>query len=254
LFARAEIRKAFESGQEIAEAYAAQADIDFLYDWDWEAAVRGYRRSLDLNPGFVHARSHYAQVLAVRRRFDEALKLSEETLQIDPQSTEAQLSHGMLLYYKKDYEGAEAVAQRIVVHEPENPGGYILAGRVAEAQRRYADALGLMEQALKLTPAAPVNLRVLVVRLQALAGQHVEAHDAAAQLERAAAAGLLRVRPRELAYLNLGLGRIDAALDDFQAALRERDPAMVWLTVDPRVDILRSHPRFQAISKELGLN
>jgi serine/threonine protein kinase/tetratricopeptide (TPR) repeat protein len=253
LSARAEIRKAFESGEEIAEAYAAQADIEFLYDWDWDGAVRDYRRSLDLNPGFVHARDHYAQVLAASRRFDEAVKLSEETLQIDPQSGEALISHGMLLYYKKDYQGAEAVSRRIVAQEPENPAGYILGGRVAEAQLRYADALDMMRQALTLTPAAPVNLRVLVIRLQALAGQHEEAREAAAELERAAAVGALRVRPRELAYLNLGLGRIEAALDGFQAALRERDPAMVWLTVDPRVDILRSQPRFQAILKELGL-
>ncbi len=102
-----EIRQAFENGNDIAEAHAALGDIQFLYDWDWRGAEREYRRSLDLNPGFVPARNNYAQVLASRQRFDEALAMSEETLRIDPQSTEAWLSHGMLLYYKQDLGGAQ---------------------------------------------------------------------------------------------------------------------------------------------------
>ena len=87
------------------------------------ARSASYRRSLDLNPGFVPARNNYAQVLASRKRFDEALAMSEETLRLDPQSTEAWISHGMLLYYKKDFSAAEAIAERIIAQEPGNPTG-----------------------------------------------------------------------------------------------------------------------------------
>ena len=38
LSARAEIRKALETGEDIAEAHAAEADLKFLYDWDWDGA------------------------------------------------------------------------------------------------------------------------------------------------------------------------------------------------------------------------
>ena len=91
-------------------------------------------------------------------------------------------------------------------------------------------------------------LRVLIIRLQALAGHRAEAERAAEELERST-----RLRWRDLAYLHLGLGRTERALQAFSAALDERDPALVWLTVDPRVDSLRDEPRFQAILERLGL-
>jgi tetratricopeptide (TPR) repeat protein len=252
--AQAEIRKAFESGEDIAEAHAADADIKFLYDWDWDGAVRGYQRSLDLNPSFIHARNNYAQVLAARKRFDESLTISEDTLRMDPQSAEALVSHGMLLYYKRDYRAAEEMSQRVITLEPNNASAYFLRSRVAEAQGRYADALGAANQARQLAGTASVNLQVVIIRLQALAGMQDAARAAAADLEKAGATGALRVHPRDLAYLYLGLGRTEAALGAFEAAFDERDPSLVWLTVEPRVDGLRSNPRFQKLLQKLGLD
>jgi serine/threonine protein kinase/tetratricopeptide (TPR) repeat protein len=250
--AQAEIRKAYESGEDIAEAHAADADIKFLYDWDWDGAEREYQRSLDLNPAFMHARNNYAQVLAARRRFDESLKISEETLRMDPQSGDARLNHGLLLYYKGDLNAAEEVVQRVVMQEPNNASAYLLRSRVAEARGRYAEGLVAANQAWRLAGNAGVNLRVVIIRLQALAGHHAEAAAAAVELEQAGANGTLRVRPRDLAYLYLGLGRTQAALDAFEEAFDERDPALVWLPVEPRVDVLRKEPRFQALLQKLG--
>ena len=118
LLARAEIRKAFETGDDIAEAHAAEADLRFLYDWDWEGAERELQRSLDLNPSFMYARNVYAQLLAAQKRFDEMLSLSEESLQMDPQSLDALVNHGMLLYYKRDYAAAEEVCRRALSMQP----------------------------------------------------------------------------------------------------------------------------------------
>ena len=42
-------------------------------------------------------------MLATRGRFDESLSIAEETLRIDPESIDALISHGLLLYYKRDY-------------------------------------------------------------------------------------------------------------------------------------------------------
>ena len=73
------------------------AETMFLYDWDWAGAEREYRRSLDLNPGLVYPRTVFAQLLAARGRFEQALKISDETLLLDPQSIPAMVNHGLLL-------------------------------------------------------------------------------------------------------------------------------------------------------------
>jgi serine/threonine-protein kinase len=251
--ASAEIRQALEGGEDIAEAHAAAADLKLLYDWDWAGAERELRRSLDLNPGFVYARNVYAQLLAAERRFDESLKISEETLQIDPNSSTTMVNHGLLLYYKRDFAAAQKIAEQVVGQEPGYAGAHLLLARILEAQRRYPDALAEANQAVHLAGDPGAAVRVVAIRLLALAGHQREAHEAAGELERAGANGSLRVRSRDLAYLYLGLGRTAAALDAFEAAFDERDPSLVWLPVEPRVDILKQEPRFQALLQKLAL-
>jgi serine/threonine-protein kinase len=252
--ARAEIRKAVEHGEGIAEAHAAEADIRLLYDWDWRGAEKELRRSLDLNPGFTSARNVYAQLLAAERRFDEALAISGETLQIDPNSTTATVNHGMILYYKRDFTGAQEFARRALAQDPSDPAAHVLEARVLEAQGQYDKAFAAAKRTIELTGNPGVSVRVVAIRLMAMAGYQDEAREAAAELENAGRQGTLRVRPRDLAYLHLGFGRPAAALDAFESAFDERDPSLVWLPVDPRVDPLRREPRFATMLKKLSSN
>jgi tetratricopeptide (TPR) repeat protein len=248
------IRRAYDSGDDLAEAHAASADLALLYNWDWSTAEKELQRSLDLNPGFLYARNVYAQFLARQQRFDESLRLSEESLAMDPQSVDALVNHGMLLYYKRDYAAAEDVSQRALTMQPAHGGALILRSRVAEAQKRYDDALAAALEAARIAGDENVNLRVVIIRLQALAGHTDDARKATAALEKGAREGTLIVRARDFAYVYLGLGRHDESLSQFERALDERDPLLVWLSVEPRVDPLRTEPRFQAILKKIGLN
>jgi tetratricopeptide (TPR) repeat protein len=251
--ALAEVRKALAGGDDIAEAHAALGDIKFLYDWDWRGAEREYRRSLDLNPGFVTARKIFSQMLATRGRFDEAVALSEETLRLDPQSMDGRISHGMLLYYRRDYPGAQQIADQVVREEPGNPAGHLLAARVAEAEGRYVDAYAQIQQAWRLSGTTGANLRILVIRLQALSGDVDGARAAMAELEQASQAGT-RLHDRDRALVAVAFGETTQALDAFDRAFRERDPALVWLPVDPRLDPLRSDLRFITMLQKLAQN
>ena len=134
----ADIRKAFAAGEDGAEVRAALAETKFLYDWDWAGAEREYRRSLDSNPGFVQPRAEYAQVLATQRRFDEALAISEETMRIDPQSSDALINHGHAALLQEGFRRAPGRWPRPPSRRSHGkPPDYLLASRVAEAQGRY---------------------------------------------------------------------------------------------------------------------
>ena len=48
-------------------------------------------------------------------------------------------------------------------------------------------------------------------------------------------------------------GDSDTAIRWLQTAVRLRDPGLIAIKTDPRVDSLRQDPRFQAIERELKL-
>jgi serine/threonine-protein kinase len=54
--------------------------------------------------------------------------------------------------------------------------------------------------------------------------------------------------------VHLGLSEEDEALDWLEKAYDERDMWMVYLSIDPTFDRLRSHPRFTALLNNVGVN
>jgi tetratricopeptide (TPR) repeat protein len=194
----------------------------------------------------------YAQFLAAEGRFDEALRLSEETLRMNPQSVEAVVNHGTVLYYKRDFPQAEQVSQRALAMDAGHENALMFRARVLEAQGKYDEALAFATEAQRLTGDGNVTGRMVIIRLLALSGHPDESRAATEEFEQAGQKGRLRVRPRDLGFIYLAQGRVNESLDQFERALNERDPSLVWLTVMPRVDPLRDNPRFKAILQRVG--
>jgi hypothetical protein len=57
----------------------------------------------------------------------------------------------------------------------------------------------------------------------------------------------------DLAVVRLALGEKEAALQWLRKAYDEHDWALVVLAVEPRLDPLRSDPRFQELVRKVGL-
>jgi tetratricopeptide (TPR) repeat protein len=253
VLALTEARSALELNEQLPDAHFAQALILFLHDWYWLRAEQHYERSLQLNPSFTSARLYYAQLLAARQRFDEALEQITQAQLLDPQSPDVPLFSGMIRYYQRDYDSANNVLHRAAEQAPESAAVYTLLGRVAEARGRLDEALTLTRRASDLSGGGGGPLQVGLARLMLLAGQSDGATTLLATLERDLASKKLRMSARDLGYLRLAQGLRDDALDAFDQALDERDPSLVWLGVDPRLDPLRDQPRFIELLRKIGL-
>ena len=247
------IRRAYAAGADIAEAHAADADLKLLYDWDWPSAEKELQRSIDINPGLLYARNLYAQVLAAEHRFDEAVKVSEESIAMDPQSVDALVNHGQILYYKRDYAAADDVSLRALAMRPANESALLLRTRVLEAQQQYDDALKLANDSLKLSPRPGAAVQVVIIRLLALSGRRNESIAATGALLKSRSEGGPIVRARDLGLIYLAQGRTNDALDQFERAVDERDPSLVWFGINPRLDPIRDLPRFKEIAGKIGV-
>jgi len=55
-----------------------------------------------------------------------------------------------------------------------------------------------------------------------------------------------------LALIHCGLGRIEKALDLLEVAYETKDAKILWLGVDPELDPLHGHPRFNDLLRKLN--
>ena len=66
-------------------------------------------------------------------------------------------------------------------------------------------------------------------------------------------AAIRHVSPYHFAIVHTALGETDEAFARLEEAYAMRSEALVWLKVDPRLDPLRSDPRFIGLLQRVGL-
>jgi eukaryotic-like serine/threonine-protein kinase len=250
--ALAAVQTALSLDENLADAHAALADLKFYYDWDWTGAEREYRNAVDLNPSFSYAKRQYASFLAAAGRLPEAVAEAAEAASLDPLSGEAAITHGLVLYYNHDFTSAETVLRNALQLEPSSAAGWIVLARVFEAQRRFDAALESVGRAAQLVNGGGPALRIQTLCLEAYAGRKDAARQSLIALQQDAEARKVRVASEYLAFAALAVDEPDKAIDYLQEAIDQRGPVVLWLRADPRVDPIRSHPRFGDLLRQLG--
>src|SRR5438445_120292 len=122
-------------------------------------------------------------------------------------------------------------------------------GRVYEQMCKCSEAIAEAER-VGPSPDSILSLTEMAYAY-AKAGKSAEAHALLRKLE--ARSKRAYVPAYDLAVVHLALGQNEAALQWLQKAYDEHDWAMVVLAVEPRLDPLRSDPRFQELLRKVGL-
>lgn len=82
----------------------------------------------------------------------------------------------------------------------------------------------------------------------AVAGKRDEAHKTLDEM-----AKQRQISPHYFALIYAGLGEKDRAFEWLNKSYEERAERLVWLKVDPRLDNLRSDPRFTDLLRRISL-
>jgi serine/threonine protein kinase/Tfp pilus assembly protein PilF len=243
--ASAEVQRAIGLDPDSSEAHAVLADLQFYYDWDWAGAESSYQRAIALNTSFARARSQYARYLAAAGRGQESIDEATRASDLEPTSASAVSTRALMQYYARDYAAAMRTIDHALRLEPAAASLHFVRARVLAARGEIDEAIASNGRALELSEgAAAPSWRAHQIMLEALAGRRDAARSALAALRADAHAANARLGGAHLAYVHEALGERDAALTLFERAANERDPDILWLSVDPRVDVLRQQPRF----------
>jgi len=235
----------------LAEPHASLGYVHRFRDWDWAAAEREFLRAIDLNPGYATAHRHYAQLLSGLGRHDEAIANAERALELDPLSLIIYTAVGDVLFYSRRYDRAIDYYQRCIALDPTfSPGRTDLAraldftGRSEEGVQSFL--LGTGEG--KIAPANNAGLATLLLR----AGRRDEARAMIEALHEESKTRF--VAPYGFASYYATLGDKATALDWLERAHEQRDGTMVWIKVHPRLDGLRTEPRFRELLRKMRLD
>jgi tetratricopeptide (TPR) repeat protein len=169
-------------------------------------------------------------------------------------SASAVSTRALILYYARDYQAALDAIGHALQLEPGSASAYFMLSRIDAARGAINEALAANERALAIAGDNSSNSwRVHRLRLQALSGLRDEAKAGLVRIPAEAASRHQRVGFAQLASVHEALGDRVRALDLLEKAVSEREPDLLWLAVDPRVDSLRSEPRFEQVLARLGI-
>ena len=247
---RAALATALRLDPENAEARAALGYLQMTHDWDWAAAERSLRQALDLNPNSATAHQNYGVLLALRGRFDEAIREMETSREIDPLAPLAATQSVWPYFEGRRWPEAIAKATSVVELQPDQYMPRMLLGQAQFFGGERERGIENLRKATQLDPGNPFPLGWLGYA-HAVTGNRAEALAVLDTLGRMHPARY--VQPYTFALVHVGLGNRETALELLERGVRERTDEVAMLGVDPAMDPLRREPRFQALLRTLGL-
>ena len=160
---------------ELAAAHVTLANVRLLFDWDWSASEREYRRALEINPNLPEANLGYATYLATLGRFDEAISRVKQAYRFDPLALESRNEALWIYYFSGRLRETVEQSRRTIDLEPAAGLPYSMLALAHAGLGERAEAVRAAESAVKLANS-PTILTTTASAL-ARAGQRAEARQ-----------------------------------------------------------------------------
>jgi len=248
--AKEEALKALQADDNLAEAHTSLAFILFIYDWNFSAAEKEYKRAIELNPNYSVARLWYSTYLSGMGRHDEALAILRQAQEADPFSLIVNRNVGRAYYFSRQYDQAIEQLNKTLEMDRNFIRTYTYLGSALEQKGMTDQAIAIFQEGLRIYP----DERILLSRLghaYAVTGKRAEAQKILRRLNEIAQQ--CYVSPYEFALIYAGLNEKDKAFEWLEKAFYEPADKLVDLKVEPQMDNLRSDPRFANLIRRVGL-
>jgi TolB-like protein/DNA-binding winged helix-turn-helix (wHTH) protein/Flp pilus assembly protein TadD len=244
---------AVEKDDRLPEGHGALGLAKLHYDWDFAGADREFKRALELNPNDADIRHDYAHYLMAMGRVVESETESKRAVQLDPMGDALNSCLCWHSFAARDYDRSVRLAEKFLTSQPDDPWELSILGWDYEQKRMTEQAVAKFRRAVEVTKDTPFNSFYLAAlgHAYALAGNRPEAGKVLKTLLDRGKKSY--VSPFDLALVHAALGEKDEAFALLDKAIAERSTFLVYTKWEPRLDPLRSDPRFKHVLKQIGL-
>jgi DNA-binding winged helix-turn-helix (wHTH) protein/tetratricopeptide (TPR) repeat protein len=234
----------------LPEAHSSLALARMGYEWNWKAAEEECLRALDLDPDYATARNYLAEWYTARGRYDESVQEIHRAQGLEPLSLILNRDVGAQLYYARRYDEAIEHLRDSLELSPDFALTHSTLAWALERKGLYEEAIKHVRAAIALVGPTSQFLGELG-HSYAMAGDRVRTQKVWAEMESMATAGY--VSPYHFALVCLGKGDHQRALGWLEKACEIHVWQVIYFPAEPKLDPVRSSPRFQALLRRAGL-
>lgn len=231
----------------LAEAHAALAFSTLLFDWNWRDSELDFRKAIELSPNYGQARQWYAVSLVSAGRFEEAIAEAEKAQQLEPLSLPINAGMGWVSFLSGNYGRTIKECTKTIEMDASFGPAYVYRGLAYEQMGMFDKAIADFETAGKLQERP--SILAALGHAYAASGQKEKARSLLSEVEKSKR----YFPPFHRALIAVGLGQYDDAIRSLEQAHQERYPWLIHLNAEPRLDPLRSDPRFKNLVRQVGL-
>ena len=248
--AKEAVNKALAIDDRLAEVHTSLASLLMLSEWDWANSEKEFRLALELNPNYATAHHWFSQWFLSMGRVEESLQMISRAAELDPVSQAILKDKGLALYYNRQYDEAIELAAKTLELDPNYAAAHRLLSLAYQAKGMFDDALVENEKWGALT-GNKVEAAVTLAQLYAVSGQTEEARRLVADVTGDKL--ITQHVNRGLALVYAALGENDLAFKCLEDSYQRHEESILSLKVDPKLDPLRSDPRFTVLLKKIGV-
>jgi TolB-like protein/Tfp pilus assembly protein PilF len=245
--ARAALKKALELDDSLAEAHASSGLLD-TFECRLERAITDFERAIQLKPNYATAHHWLMFGRLSLGHLDQAIEEGKRALKLDPLSPIINADFAWTYFCARRFDEAERQARKTLEIDPQFFLAHYYLGQVLQFKGHLSEAIAEFQKAVDLN-GDPDSLGMLG-QAYARNGQKDEAQKILLRLNEEAKSRY--VTPYATALVYLGLGEKERALDELERAYQRGDTNYLYVVrVDPMLDDLRGHPRFDALVQKI---
>ena len=247
--AKHEAMAALSMDDKLVEARTTLANIEFQYDWNFARAEEDFKQVIALNPNYAEAHHQYgAYYLALTGKPMEGSAEMKVAQQLDPVNPGINVDLSLPYFLARQYDQSIAQAHKAVEMFPSFFLPHMALGGALVEKGDFSAGIEELEKAKTMEPT-PLVIGQLGYAY-AKSGRKDEARKLLTELKELAKRRY--VASFWIAMIYVGLDEKDEAFAWLEKAYQERSWWLVWIKMDPKVDSLRSDPRFSDLMRRIG--
>jgi serine/threonine protein kinase/tetratricopeptide (TPR) repeat protein len=246
--ARSAARRALELDDQLPESHTALANLDFNYFWNFPEAEAEIQKALALDPNSAYAHEVSCWIKVGTGKTQEGLAECRRAVELDPLSVLNNMVLAWEYDFARDYKHAIEAANKTLEIDPKDPDAVSVLGLAYEEVGNYKEAMNQW------------------VKIEQLRGHETHGKELMNAFEKSGYTGYLRKDAKDneaegnqyrgglapsVAADYAMLGEKDAAFAALEKAFAHR-AGVVDIYVDPRLDNIRSDPRFANLLRRIG--